>query len=60
MQRRKCEYKKMQNPAKIVKIKMFRIRPRQLSRGNLPPRTPRTMAEEMPRDQVKEMEKDKN
>ena len=30
----------------------------QLARGNLPPRTPRTMAAQMARDQVVEMEKD--
>ena len=39
-QQRKCEYKAIQNSAKIININISRIRPRQLPGGNLPPAPP--------------------
>ena len=51
----------MQNLKKIMKNEFgcnCFLRCGQRSGGNLPPRTPRTMAAQMARDQVVEMEKD--
>ena len=42
----------------MIRLIVSRNSLRRLLLGNLPPRTPRTMAAQMARDQVVEMEKD--